>query len=213
MYAKFIKRTLDFLLALVALTVLSPVMFVLAISIAINMGTPVLFRQKRVGKDNKVFMMYKFRSMNSRTDENGKLLPDDQRVTGLGRFLRGSSLDELPELINILKGDISIVGPRPLLPEYLPYYTEYEAQRHKVRGGLTVPEVLYDNMTPTWEEQFRYEVEYANHVTFATDARIILNTIKEVFKRGNDGYGSYVRKSLIEEREEQNEQSCSNSPA
>lgn len=213
MYSKYIKRFLDFILSLIALIVLSPILLILAVLVAINMGRPVLFRQKRVGKDEKIFMMYKFRSMNDKRDSEGNLLPDEQRVTGFGKFLRGSSLDELPEIINILKGDISIVGPRPLLEEYLPYYSEYERQRHKVRGGLTVPEVLYDNMKPTWEEQFRYEVEYANHVTFFTDLKIIFYTVKEVFKRGNDDYGAYVRKSLAEERKKQHEQSSGNSSA
>ena len=144
--------------------------------------------------------MYKFRTMNNKKDENGNLLPDDQRVTKFGKFLRSTSLDELPELFNILKGDLSIIGPRPLLVEYLPYYTEEERHRHDVRGGLTVPEVLHNNVTPTWEEQFLYETEYAKNVTLWLDIKILLYTIRNLFKRNKTDYGGYVRKSLVEER-------------
>ena len=200
MYKKFGKRFLDLTLSAIALITLSPILLILAIAVGVNMGFPVLFKQKRIGKDEKEFMMYKFRTMNNKCDKDGNLLPDELRVTSLGKFLRGTSLDELPELINILKGDISIIGPRPLLPEYLPYYTEYESQRHKVRGGLTVPEVLYDNITPTWEEQFQYEVDYVHNVSFLLDLKILFKTVTGVLKRGNDNYGEYVRKSLIEER-------------
>ena len=143
--------------------------------------------------------------MNNKKDENGNLLPDDQRVTKFGKFLRSTSLDELPELFNILKGDLSIIGPRPLLVEYLPYYTEEERTRHSVRGGLTVPEVLYDNVTPTWEEQFSYEIDYAKNVTFFLDIKILFFTIRNLFKRNKTGYGAYVRKSLIEERKNKKE--------
>ena len=200
MYKKFGKRFLDIMLSGIALIALSPILLILAIAVGVNMGFPVLFKQKRIGKDEKEFMMYKFRTMNNKCDVDGKLLPDDMRVTNLGKFLRGTSLDELPELINILKGDISIIGPRPLLPEYLPYYTEFESQRHQVRGGLTVPEVLYDNITPTWEEQFQYEVDYVHNVSFLLDVKILFKTVTGVLKRGNDNYGEYVRKSLIDER-------------
>ena len=181
--------------------ILSPLFILLSVLVGINMGFPIFFCQKRVGKDERVFVMYKFRTMSDRKDKNGNLLPDEERVTGLGRFLRGTSLDELPELFNILIGDISIIGPRPLLVEYLPYYTDYEKQRHKVRGGLTVPEVLYDNITPTWEEQFKYEVEYANNISFRLDLKILFKTITGILKRKDVDYGSYVRLSLIEERE------------
>ena len=177
-------------------------MAVLAVSVAIAIGFPIFFRQKRVGKDEKIFMMYKFRTMTNDRDYNGNLLPDSERLTKLGKFLRGSSLDELPQLFNAIRGDISIVGPRSLIPEYLPYYTEYERQRHKVRGGLTVPEVLYDNFTPTWDEQLRYEADYANNVNFLTDVMIIFKTIAILFKRNDADYGKYVRESLIKEREQ-----------
>lgn len=200
MYKKYLKRILDVILVVMALLVLWPILLVLSIAVGINMGFPIFFKQKRIGKDEKIFMMYKFRTMNNKLDETGKLLPDSQRVTKLGKFLRGTSLDELPELINILKGDISIIGPRPLLPEYLPYYTEYERQRHQVRGGLTVPEVLYDNVMPTWEEQFKYEVDYVHNVSFMLDIKILFKTVVGVLKRSSDNYGEYVRKSLLEER-------------
>jgi len=202
MYKKYIKRVLDFVLSGIGLIILLPVLLVLSLCVGLNMGFPVLFKQKRIGKDEKEFMMYKFRTMNQKCDADGNLLPDEERVTRLGKFLRGTSLDELPELINILKGDISIIGPRPLLVEYLPYYTEYERQRHHIRGGLTVPEVLYDNVMPTWEEQFQYEVDYVHNVSFLLDLKILFKTVTGVFKRSNDNYGEYVRKSLSEERKE-----------
>lgn len=202
MYKHFFKRFFDFLLSLLAIIVLSPILLILTILVLCNMGAPVFFKQKRVGKNEKIFTMYKFRTMNNKKDENGNLLPDDQRVTKLGKFLRSTSLDELPELFNILKGDLSIIGPRPLLVEYLPYYTEEERHRHDVRGGLTVPEVLHNNVTPTWEEQFSYEVDYAKNVTLWLDIKILFYTIRNLFKRNATDYGGYVRKSLIEERKE-----------
>ena len=205
MYQNYIKRLLDIILSVGAIILLSPLLLFLYIFVKYDMGSPVIFTQDRVGKDEKIFKMYKFRSMTDVKDCDGNLLPDDKRITKLGMFLRGSSLDELPELFNILKGDISVIGPRPLLVSYLPYYTDYEKQRHKVRGGLTVPEVLYDNITPTWEEQFRYEVEYASNVSFMLDVKILLKTITGVIKRKNNKYGTYVRKSLIEERKNSNE--------
>ena len=142
MYKKFFKRFFDFTLSLLAIIILSPLLLILSFLVLCNMGAPILFKQKRVGKNEKIFTMYKFRTMNNKKDADGNLLPDDQRVTKFGKFLRSTSLDELPELFNILKGDLSIIGPRPLLVEYLPYYTEEERHRHDVRGGLTVPEVL-----------------------------------------------------------------------
>ncbi len=205
MYKHFFKRFFDFFLSLIAILVLSPVLIILSFLVLINMGAPIFFKQKRVGKNEKIFTMYKFRTMNNKKDTNGNLLPDEQRVTKLGKFLRSTSLDELPELFNILKGDLSIIGPRPLLVEYLPYYTEEERTRHSVRGGLTVPEVLYDNVTPTWEEQFSYEIEYAKNVTFCLDVKILFFTIRNLFKRNKTGYGAYVRKSLIEERKNNKE--------
>lgn len=200
MYKHFFKRFFDFTLSLLAIIILSPLLLILSLVVLCNMGAPILFKQKRVGKNEKIFTMYKFRTMNNKKDADGNLLPDEQRVTKFGKFLRSTSLDELPELFNILKGDLSIIGPRPLLVEYLPYYTEEERHRHDVRGGLTVPEVLYDNVTPTWEEQFSYEVDYAKNVTFGLDIKILFYTVRNLFKRNKTDYGSYVRKSLVEER-------------
>ena len=200
MYRHFVKRLLDIVLSSVALIVLSPFFFVIAVLVRIKLGSPIIFKQERVGKDEKIFTMFKFRTMSDRRDAKGELLPDEERQTKLGDILRSTSLDELPELINILKGDISIVGPRPLLVSYLPYYTDEERLRHSVRGGLTVPEVVYGNVTPTWEEQFSYEVEYAKNVSFLLDLKIIWNTIKIVFKRVQSDYGSEVRQPLNVER-------------
>jgi len=200
MYRKYIKRLLDIICSLFAITLLSPVLIIVSILVHIKLGSPIIFKQQRVGKNEKIFTMYKFRTMTDERDQNGCLLPNEARFTKFGSILRATSLDELPELINILNGDISIVGPRSLLVEYLPYYTECERQRHKVRGGLTPPEVLYDNITPTWEKQFEYEVHYANNVSFMLDVRIMFATIKGVFKRNSVDYGNYVRASFAEER-------------
>ena len=204
MYKHFLKRLFDFLLSLTAIIVLSPLLLLLCLAVLIGMGRPIFFKQKRVGKNEKIFTMYKFRTMSNKKDENGELLPDHLRVSKLGSFLRSTSLDELPELFNILKGDLAIIGPRPLLVEYLPYYTEEERHRHDVRGGLTVPEVLYGNVTPTWEEQFSYEVDYAKRVSLFLDIKILFYTISNIFKRKKTDYGSYERRSLIEERRETN---------
>lgn len=200
MYKNCIKRLLDIILSFVALVVLSPILLVISILVRFNLGSPVFFKQERVGKDEKIFTMLKFRTMSDKRDENGNLLPDDLRQTKLGDLLRSTSLDELPELINILKGDISIVGPRPLLVSYLPYYTQEERLRHSVRGGLTVPEVVYGNVTPTWDEQFSYEVDYAKNVSFALDVKIIWKTFLILFKRVQTDYGSEVRNPLNVER-------------
>ena len=200
MYRNYIKRWIDVLLSSIALIILSPLLIVIAILVRLLLGSPVLFTQERVGKDEKIFTMFKFRTMSDKRDENGELLPDEQRQTKIGDILRSTSLDELPELINILKGDISIVGPRPLLVSYLPFYTDEERFRHSVRGGLTVPEVVYGNVTPTWEEQFLYEVEYAKNVSFLLDLKIIWHTILILFKRVKTDYGSEIRNPLNIER-------------
>lgn len=200
MYAKYIKRIIDFILSFIAVIVFSPLLLVIAVLVKINLGTPVIFKQERIGLNEKIFTMYKFRTMNDKRDKNGELLPDIYRQTRLGDFLRSTSLDELPELINILKGDIAIVGPRPLLVSYLPYYTEEERLRHSVRGGLTVPEVVYGDVAPTWEEQFSYEVDYTKNISFLLDIKIIWNTVKIIFKRVENDYGSQVRNPLNVER-------------
>lgn len=203
MYEKYVKRILDFTIALIAIAVLSPLMLVLAVLVGINLGTPILFKQTRIGKDEKPFTMCKFRTMTNARDESGNLLPDVQRQTKLGKFLRGSSMDELPELFNILKGDISIVGPRPLLEEYLPYYTEEERLRHSVRGGLTVPEVMLGKVNTSWTEQFACEVYYAKNVSFLLDLKIIFATFRILFKRVEGDFGSKVREPLTVERRKQ----------
>ncbi|MCI9422057.1 MAG: sugar transferase [Dorea sp.] len=200
MYAKYIKRIIDFILSFIAVIVFSPLLLVIAVLVKINLGAPVIFKQERIGLNEKIFTMYKFRTMNDKRDKNGELLPDIYRQTRLGDFLRSTSLDELPELINILKGDIAIVGPRPLLVSYLPYYTEEERLRHSVRGGLTVPEVVYGDVAPTWEEQFSYEVDYTKNISFLLDIKIIWNTVKIIFKRVENDYGSQVRNPLNVER-------------
>ena len=196
MYSKYIKRILDIICSIIAIIIGLPIFLFLAVIIRINLGKPILFKQYRVSKKNKIFKMYKFRTMKDIRDELGNLLPNESRFTKLGSILRSSSIDELPELLNILKGDISLVGPRPLIVEYLPLYTQYEMQRLNVRGGLIPPEVLYGNITPTWEQQFEYEVFYANNVSFLLDIKIILATFIGIFKRNTINYGNYSRDSF-----------------
>lgn len=200
MYRKYIKRILDIIGSVFAILICIPIFIVIGLLVRIKLGKPILFKQDRVSKNNRVFTMYKFRTMLNSKDVNGNLLPNDLRETKFGSFLRSTSLDELPELVNILKGDISFVGPRPLIAEYLPLYTEYELQRHKVSGGLIPPEVLYGDITPTWQQQFEYEVYYANHVSFLLDIRILATSIKGVLKRRSIHYGNYNRDSFFEER-------------
>ncbi|WP_309543410.1 sugar transferase [Cytobacillus firmus] len=182
-YRKFIKRLMDILLSMIAITVLSPVLIVVALLVRIKLGSPVLFKQQRPGLNGKVFMMFKFRSMTDERDEDGELLPDNIRLTKFGRFLRSTSLDELPELFNILKGDMSIIGPRPLLVQYLPLYTEYQKRRHEVRPGLSGLAQVSGRNTISWEEKFNLDVEYVNRVSFINDLKIIFLTIKKVFIR------------------------------
>ena len=188
MYAKCLKRVMDFSLSLMALIVLSPVLLVLTVLGAIKMKGNPFFTQLRPGKDEKIFKLIKFRSMTCEKDENGNLLPDEQRLTRYGKLLRATSLDELPELINILKGDMSIVGPRPLLVQYLPLYNEEQRHRHNVRPGLTGYAQVHGRNAVTWEDKFRMDVEYVKHITFFGDVKIILDTVKAVLKR--DGISS-----------------------
>ncbi|PEZ03472.1 sugar transferase [Bacillus sp. AFS018417] len=182
-YRRFVKRSMDFILSLIAIMVLSPVFLVVAILVRVKLGGPVLFKQKRPGLNEKVFMMYKFRTMTDERDENGQLLPDSVRLTKFGRFLRSTSLDELPELFNILKGDMSIIGPRPLLVQYLSLYNEHQKRRHKVRPGLSGLAQVSGRNAISWEEKFNLDVEYVDNVSFTGDWRIILLTIKKVFVR------------------------------
>lgn len=200
MYAKYIKRLLDIVLSLIAIIVLSPVYLIVAIVVRIQMGSPVLFSQDRIGKDEKVFKLYKFRSMTNETDVNGKLLPEEKRLTKFGLTLRSTSLDELPELFSILKGDMSIVGPRPLPTYYGPYYLPEERKRHQVRGGLIPPDGLSKETTPEWETQFKYDNYYVENVSFLLDCKVILVTFLILFKRVETQYGTKDRPHLNEYR-------------
>ena len=200
MYAKYIKRLLDIVLSLIAIIILSPVYLIVAIVVRIQMGSPVLFSQDRIGKDEKVFKLYKFRSMTNETDENGKLLPEEKRLTKFGLTLRSISLDELPELFSILKGDMSIVGPRPLPTYYGPYYLPEERKRHQVRGGLIPPDGLSKQTTPEWETQFKYDNYYVDNVSFLLDCKVILVTFLILFKRVETQYGTKDRPHLNEYR-------------
>ena len=183
MYAKYIKRILDLILSLMALIVLMPLMIIIGILVRINLGSPIIFKQKRPGKNEKVFTLYKFRTMTDKRDIDGNLLPDEYRLTKFGKFLRSTSLDELPELINIIKGDMAIVGPRPLLVEYLPYYTEEEKHRHDVRPGLTGLAQVNGRNAISWEEKFLEDLEYIKNMSVKNDIKIIFKTVGKVFKR------------------------------
>ena len=182
-YRKYIKRMLDIVLSLLAILVLSPVYLILALLVRMKLGSPVLFHQDRPGLNGRIFPMYKFRSMTDERDEKGELLPDEKRLTDFGKKLRSTSLDELPELFCILKGDMSIVGPRPLLVQYLPLYSEEQSHRHDVRPGLTGWAQVNGRNTLTWEEKFRYDVEYTRNYSFAMDVKIVLMTVRNVIKR------------------------------
>ncbi len=190
-YERWFKRPLDFILALLALVMLSPILLIVAILVRTQLGSPVLFTQKRPGLHEKIFTIYKFRTMTDHKDETGKLLPDSVRLTKFGQFLRSTSVDELPELFNILNGDMSIVGPRPLLVEYLPRYNAIQKHRHDVRPGLTGWAQVNGRNAISWEQKFAYDVEYTQHVTFKRDLIIIGLTILKVVKReGINGQGS-----------------------
>lgn len=183
MYRKYIKRPMDIILSFIAIIVLLPVLLVVAILVRIKLGSPVIFKQKRPGLNEKIFTLYKFRTMTDKKDENGELLPDSERLTRFGRMLRSTSLDELPELFNILKGDMSIVGPRPLAVVYLPYYNNNEKHRHDVRPGLSGLAQINGRNTLSWEERFAYDLKYVNNITFINDIKIISQTILNVFKK------------------------------
>lgn len=182
-YAKYIKRILDFLLSLCGIIVLSPVLLILSVLVRVKLGSPILFKQERPGRDEKIFTLCKFRTMTDKRDEQGELLPDEVRLTKFGKLLRSTSLDELPELFNILKGDMSIIGPRPLLVRYLPWYTESERHRHDVRPGLTGLAQVNGRNALGWEDRFRYDLEYVNHCSFIMDIKIIMMTVGKVLKR------------------------------
>ena len=183
MYKKYIKRVLDFLISLMSIIILCPVLFIIAILVRIKLGSPVIFKQQRPGKNEKIFTLYKFRTMTEKKDKDGNLLPDKERLTKFSKALRSTSLDELPELINILKGDMSIIGPRPLLVEYLNLYNEEQKHRHDVRPGLTGLAQVSGRNSITWEEKFREDIKYVENISFITDIKIILKTVIKVFKR------------------------------
>lgn len=196
MYRNFVKRVLDFLLSLIAILLLSPVLLTLIIAGVIKMGGNPFFTQERPGKDGRIFKLVKFKSMNNKRDENGELLPDELRLTSYGKFIRNTSLDELPELVNILKGDMAIVGPRPLLVKYLTRYNEVQARRHEVRPGLTGLAQVNGRNAISWEEKFRYDVEYVDNISFLLDIKIICNTALKVIKR--DGISSETSATMEE---------------
>ena len=191
-YERFIKRPQDFVCASLAIIVLSPVLAVTAILVRTKLGSPVLFTQDRPGKDGKIFKLYKFRTMTDEKDDEGNLLPDEKRLPAFGRKLRSTSLDELPELFNMLKGDMSVVGPRPLLVQYLPRYNAHQARRHEVRPGLTGLAQINGRNATTWDERFDWDVRYVDNVTFLGDWKIIFKTISTVFKREGISSGTSV---------------------
>lgn len=196
MYSRYFKRFLDFILSLIAIIVLSPVLAILAILVRICMGSPVLFSQERIGKDENIFKLYKFRSMTNEKDENGILMPEKDRLTKFGIILRSTSLDELPELFMILKGDMSFVGPRPQPKAYGPYYTSEERKAHAVRGGLIPPDSIGLEVQCSWETQLQYETYYAEHVTFGLDLKVLFCTFVILVKRLKQNYGADDRPFL-----------------
>ncbi len=183
MYKNFIKRILDIILSFFALLILSPLLIITAILVRLKLGSPILFRQARPGKNEKIFHIFKFRTMTDEKDKNGNLLPDEIRLTKFGQFLRSTSIDELPELLNILKGDMSVVGPRPLLVQYLDRYNNEQRHRHDVKPGLTGLAQVNGRNGITWEQKFNYDLQYVKKVTFFGDCKIILQTVQKVFQR------------------------------
>lgn len=195
-YERYIKRPQDFCCALAAIIVLSPVMAVTAVLVRIKLGSPVIFKQKRPGLNGKIFTLYKFRTMTDKKDKNGELLPDEERLTRFGKILRSTSLDELPELVNMLKGDMSVVGPRPLLVKYLPLYNERQARRHEVRPGFTGYAQVHGRNAITWEDKFEKDVYYVDHISFMGDWKIIFQTVGTVLRR--EGISSETAQTMEE---------------
>ena len=182
-YRKYVKRVFDFLVSMISIIIFLPVLFVLAVLVRMKLGSPIIFKQRRPGLNGKIFIMYKFRTMIESKDQNGLLLPDHERISSFGKWLRSTSLDELPELFNILKGDMSLVGPRPLLVEYLSLYNDFQNRRHEVRPGLTGLAQINGRNSISWDARFNYDVDYVNNVAFALDFKIILATIKKVVRK------------------------------
>ena len=196
-YERFVKRPLDIFCSLLAIVVFWWLFVIVAILVRVKLGSPVLFTQDRPGKNEKIFKLYKFRTMTDARDENGNLLPDDVRLTKFGRLLRSTSLDELPEVFNILKGDMSIIGPRPLLVRYLPLYNEEQKRRHEVRPGLSGYAQVNGRNTVSWEDRFRMDVYYVDHVTFLGDVKVILNTVLKAFVK-REGINSETAATMEE---------------
>ena len=193
-YERFIKRALDMILTGIAIIILSPILLIVAILVKTKLGSPVIFKQERPGLNERIFKMYKFRSMTDAKDENGELLPDEERLTSFGKKLRSTSLDELPELFNIFKGDMSIVGPRPLMVSYLPLYNEFQKHRHDVRPGLTGLAQISGRNLLSWKERFEKDISYVENISFTLDMKIIFNTVKSVIKR--DGISSNTSETM-----------------
>ncbi|ADL35275.1 bacterial sugar transferase [Butyrivibrio proteoclasticus B316] len=204
MYKKYIKRILDIVLSLLVIILFSWLYLILAVLVRVKLGNPIIFKQQRPGKDEKIFGMYKFRSMTDEKDENGNLLPDEVRLTSFGKKLRATSLDELPEFFNILKGDMSFIGPRPLLVKYLPYYNERERLRHSVRPGLTGYAQAHGRNAISWEKKFEYDVYYVEHLTFWMDIKVIIDTVKTVLS--HDGVVLNALPDFDDYRKEQNKE-------
>lgn len=198
LYKRFIKRPMDFILSLIAIIVLSPVLLIVAVLVRTKLGSPVIFKQKRPGLNEKIFTLYKFRTMTDERDKFGELLSDSVRLTKFGKFLRSTSVDELPELFNILKGDMSIVGPRPLLIQYLPLYNEHQRRRHDVRPGLSGWAQVNGRNAISWEDKFNLDVEYVEGVNFIGDWKIIFLTLKKVFVREGISSGTAATMEYFE---------------
>lgn len=193
---RYVKRFFDIFSSLLAIILLSPILLITALTVRIKLGSPVLFKQERPGKDEKIFILKKFRTMTDERDENGELLPDEERLTKFGRFLRSTSIDELPELFNILKGDMSVIGPRPLLVRYLPRYNEYQHRRHEVRPGLSGWAQVNGRNTVSWEDKFRMDVEYVDNYSLLFDIKILFLTIVNVLK--HEGISSETSATMEE---------------
>lgn len=201
MIYRVIKRLFDFFSSLLLFALISPLFIILAILVRIKLGSPVFFKQARTGKGMKPFDLMKFRTMTDKRDEKGNLLPDELRQTKFGNMLRSSSLDELPELIHIIKGDMSVIGPRPLPIKYNSYYREEELSRFDVRCGLITPDSVDESPIISWDKQLKYEADYGKNVSLALDVKIFFSVFKILFKRQSNDYGSYIRGKLDDERE------------